>query len=198
MSLWMPLFGSSNPTQGRVLSEFFGSLSLARTANVVLPLSGLAGQPCPLLVVAGTVCMPLMLTSVQSSYVTVGVVAVVFAFIQVSSRCFSFRRFVVVCVDVWLWLSVHVGEFVSRHHFALGLLLNSSLNSPSVLASSGCVLFSSSDGDAMILFPPPPDHRLPHHAVPHSRHSHCARPATNGGPDHRRAVLRHARRHRSV
>lgn len=52
--------------------------------------SGLAGQPCPTVFYVGdkkATCMQPMLDQISSSYVTVGVVAVVFAFIQV--RVFS-------------------------------------------------------------------------------------------------------------
>jgi hypothetical protein len=48
--------------------------------------SGLAGQPCPTVLYADdkkATCMQPMVDQISSSYVTVGVVAVVFAFIQV-------------------------------------------------------------------------------------------------------------------
>ena len=49
--------------------------------------SGLAGQPCPdpklFPLSVNTPCMDLMIAAIRSSYVSVGVVAVVFAFIEV-------------------------------------------------------------------------------------------------------------------
>jgi hypothetical protein len=53
--------------------------------NASAPLtSGLAGQPCsPIALQTEAVCMPLIIEQVKSSYMTVGVVAIVFAFLQI-------------------------------------------------------------------------------------------------------------------
>jgi hypothetical protein len=55
--------------------------------------SGLAGQPCPSTVTnpasASVTCMSLIIAQVQASYTSVGVVAIVFAFLQIVGMLFA-------------------------------------------------------------------------------------------------------------
>jgi hypothetical protein len=54
-------------------------------------MTGLAAQPCPDPILVPDSyqqpCLPLMVQQIQSSYVTVGIVAIVFAFFQVFGDC---------------------------------------------------------------------------------------------------------------
>lgn len=61
-------------------------------ASAPLLVSGLAGQPCPDPIANPAVkvpCMALIVDAVKSSYVTVGVVAIVFAFLEIIGMLFA-------------------------------------------------------------------------------------------------------------
>ena len=73
-----------------VLQDALGCCGLV-AYNASSPLTtGLAGQPCPTdKATIGAVCMPLIIEQVKSSYMTVGVVAIVFAFLQILGLLFA-------------------------------------------------------------------------------------------------------------
>lgn len=73
--------------------EVYNKTSVNVPAALIPTLKGLAGQPCPDVTLFPNsyqkVCLPIMVTKIKSSYVTVGVVAIVFAFLQIIGFLFA-------------------------------------------------------------------------------------------------------------
>eukprot|EP00455_Lapot_gusevi_P019594 TRINITY_DN2092_c0_g1_i2.p1 TRINITY_DN2092_c0_g1~~TRINITY_DN2092_c0_g1_i2.p1 ORF type:complete len:256 (-),score=98.41 TRINITY_DN2092_c0_g1_i2:229-996(-) len=67
--------------------------NLTQPVGVIKPITGLAGQPCPDPIKypksVGKTCLSIMVEKIRSSYVTVGVVAIVFALLQIIGFMFA-------------------------------------------------------------------------------------------------------------